>query len=404
MNIDVRRALRRSFGWYLRGVHRAALPRLVDVDHEQRRLNILRIYVGLVALVRTVLIVYAARFYFVDPTTGALPTPFVFWSTVELGLLGMFTLGICTPLATLGLVATYLTVFEPLMRSFTLGTLILQSIWICFLFANVGARFSVDEWVRQRTGSFSRVLRGLYRIVGFPSADTLTVLYSFVFLNFALLSLAAVLFHLDDPFWLGGHTVGVMLQDSYFNPHFEIFRTAADAAPVPWRMFSVTGVVFQTLFQLFMIPLIFLQLGRRFVIWWGLNFVIVSLLFLSSRIYRSSSWRFGQCCFSRAPRSKSRNPRRRQSRCYTRVTWHGGFSSAFFSCCKRLCLAWVASRTMSASLGGVRGSSCVTTAWSHPTCLIEPTYRCRNTVSPILYRYSDSGEPELVPFNGPRRH
>lgn len=104
VNIDVRRVLRRSFDAYLRWVKRSALPELVDVDHEQRRLNLLRITVGLVALVRTVLIVDAARFYFVDPTTGALPTLLVFWSTVELALLGMFTLGICTPLATLGLI------------------------------------------------------------------------------------------------------------------------------------------------------------------------------------------------------------------------------------------------------------------------------------------------------------
>ena len=57
MDIDIRRALARSFDGYLRVVQRAALPRLVDLDHEQRRLNLLRIYVGLVALVRTVLIV-----------------------------------------------------------------------------------------------------------------------------------------------------------------------------------------------------------------------------------------------------------------------------------------------------------------------------------------------------------
>ena len=47
----MRRALRRSFDWYLRVVQRAALPRLVDVDHEQRRLNLLRVFVGLVVLV-----------------------------------------------------------------------------------------------------------------------------------------------------------------------------------------------------------------------------------------------------------------------------------------------------------------------------------------------------------------
>ena len=90
----MRRALRRAFDAYLGVIQRAALPRLVDADHEQRRLNLLRIYVGLVALVRTALIVYAARFYFVDPTAGALPAPFVLWSVVELALLGMFTLGI----------------------------------------------------------------------------------------------------------------------------------------------------------------------------------------------------------------------------------------------------------------------------------------------------------------------
>ena len=67
----MRGALRRAFDAYLGVIQRAALPRLVDADHEQRRLNLLRLYVGLVALVRTALIVYAARFYFVDRTTGA---------------------------------------------------------------------------------------------------------------------------------------------------------------------------------------------------------------------------------------------------------------------------------------------------------------------------------------------
>ena len=396
----MRRALRRSFDAYLRGVQRAALPRLIDVEHEQRRLNLLRIYVGLVALVRTALIVDAARFYFVDPTTGALPTLFVFWSTVELALLAMFTLGICTPLATLGLITTYLTVFEPLMSSFTLGTLVLQHIWICFLFANVGARFSVDQWVMRHASSFSTGLRRLYQIVGFPTADTLTVLYSLVFLSFALLSLAAVLFHLDDPYWLGGHTVGVLLQDSYFNPHFAIFRTVADAAPGAWRMSSVAGVVFQTIFQLLMIPLMFLRIGRLFVVWWGLNFFIVSLLCLRLSYLPFIELAIWTMLFLPRPQKKISEPALASV-----SVLHTGYVAWWLLVCVLFLL-------QSSVPGWGRVADHVGLSSWRPGVfllrhgLVSPNVFNRTDLSmsehwPMLYRYTDSGEPDLVPFNGP---
>ena len=396
----MRRALRRTFDAYLRGIQKAALPRLVDVDHEQRRLNLLRIYVGLVALVRTTLIVYAARVYFLDPTTGALPTLFLFWSIVELGLLGMFTLGICTPLATLGLVATYLTFFEPLMRSLTLGTLILQHIWICFLFANVGAHFSVDQWVMRRAGSFSRVLQGLYRAVGFPSANTLTVLYSLVFLNFALLSLAAVLFHLDDPYWLGGHTVGVMLQDSYFNSHFEIFRTVAGAAPGPWRMLSIAGVVFQTIFQLFMIPLMFLRIGRRYVVWWGLNFIIVSLLFLRLSYLPYIELAIWTMLFLPRPKKTIAEPAPASV-----SVLHPGYVAWWLVVCVLFLLptsmpGWgrVADHV---GLSSWRPGEFLRSHGLESPNVFNQTDLSMSEHWPMLYRYPISGEPELVPFNGP---
>ena len=399
-DIDVRRGLRRSFEGYVHIVQRAALPRLVDADHEQRRLNLLRIYVGLVALVRTALIVDAAPSYFVDPTTGALPTLFVFWSIVELGLLGMFTLGIFTPLATLGLVTTYVTVFEPLVRSQTLGTMLLQHVWICFLLANVGAHFSVDQWVMRRVGILNTFLRRLYRIVGFPSANTLMVLYSLVFLNFALTSLAAVLFHLDDPYWRTGHTVGVMLQDSYFNPHFAIFRTTADAAPGVWRIFSVTGVVSQTIFQLFMIPLMFLRLGRRFVVWWGLNFILVSLIFLRLSYLPFIELAIWTMLFLPRPKKKIAEPPLPPV-----SALHTGYVAWWLYVCALFLL-----QTSVPGLGRVADHVGLST-WRPEIFLRNhglesPNVFNRTDLSmsehwPLLYRLPISGEPELVPFNGP---
>jgi hypothetical protein len=396
----MRRALRRCFDAYLSLLQKTALPRLVDLDHEQRRLNLLRICVGLVVLFRTALIVDAARFYFVDPTTGVLPTVFVFWSIVELALLGMFTLGICTPLATLGLVTTYLTIFEPLMNSFTLATLILQPILICFLFANVGAHFSVDQWLMRRTGSFSKALRRLYGLVGLPSVDTLTVLYSFLFLNFALLSLAAVLFHLDDSYWLAGQTVGVLLRDSYLSSQFAVFRTIAEAAPGPWRLFSITGVVCQTIFQLFMIPLMFLKIGRWFAVLWGLNFLLVSLFFLRLSYLPFVELAIWTLLFLPRPKKKTAEP------APTPVSLlHTGYTAWWLFVCFVFLL-----QTSVPGWGRVVDhigfSSWRPGLFLRSHGLESPNVFNRTDLPmsehwPMLYRVPDSGEPELVPFNGP---
>ena len=103
-------------------------------------------------------------------------------------------------------------------------------------------------------------------------------LYFLVFILYALISLAALLIHLQDNYWINALTIKAMFSNSFLTPYSVEFRWLENEFPIIISLISYIGFLGQSLFQFFMIPLIFTKWGSFFTKWWGMQFFIISLL------------------------------------------------------------------------------------------------------------------------------
>lgn len=105
-----------------------------------------------------------------------------------------------------------------------------------------------------------------------------------LFLFYGLLSFQALLFHLEDKFWLEGLTPRILFTSSYLCEYYKFFRFFEFYFPNIFWLSSKIITLFQTVFQFGMIPFIFFGSGKIFVIVWGSIFSLMSLFFLQISI------------------------------------------------------------------------------------------------------------------------
>lgn len=244
-----------------------------DADFEFRKLNIIRIILGVVMLVRTIEIIYTKTFipdyYTVD-----------FFDYFILTLLFLFTIGLFTPVASVLLLFLYWE-FDTISQTFTLGS----SIWGLFLtlsiFCGGGKNFSIDSYLLNHAQSYlKKILDIIYLPFGSTGIDDIRLVYFTVFFIYGADSLAALTHHLVDVYWYYGQTVQIMMTNSYLSRYYDFFRASINIHPKILFFFSVFSVLGQTIFQLLMIPLIANRIGRKFVVFWGLGFFLSSLFLL----------------------------------------------------------------------------------------------------------------------------
>ncbi len=257
----------------------SAFPQAIDADREQAKANAARIAVGLIMLYRTALIVAATYYYHPTDVTEAQITAKFLLGCGMLVLLAIYTVGFCTPLAGLVLIAAY-PYFDARLLTGTLGTNVASLCLIALLLLNTGGQYSIDGVILRSNGVIGSVWRGMYNVFGFPSATQATCIYFLFFAAYAVISFSALAYHVNDAFWREGHTVGVMLTDAYLSRYYEFFRAWEITTPTLYRAFSIICVAGQTIFQVAMLPLIFVLWGRRFVVAWGLIFFFISAVCL----------------------------------------------------------------------------------------------------------------------------
>jgi hypothetical protein len=262
-------------------VGRSCFPRVLDADAEQRTVNVVRILVGLVVLLRTGTMLGTAYFYYEPVQRGvAIPAHFLLVA-FEVGLLVLFTLGLFTPLSTALLLLSYLYV-DRLLDTSNLGTYMFILLLFTLLMCNAGSIYSIDGALLRRRPHWrlSAAIARLYEVIKFPDARQMTVYYFILFVAYAAISFGAMTLHLRDPYWTSGHTVGVMFTNSYLCRFYDVFRLLERETPVLFRAMSVAAGIAQTMFQFGMVPLMFSRWGTWAVVGWGGIFFGASLVVL----------------------------------------------------------------------------------------------------------------------------
>jgi hypothetical protein len=237
---------------------------------------------GLVVFWRTAKIALAAWNYFPahagSPLDPVASTELLI-ALIQCTLLVSFTLGFATPLASLLLLLSY-NLFDRFLGTMTLGTNVFTLLLIAMFVLNAGRQFSLDAIFMRRDTLIAGFIRYLYSFWGVASCEFTRNVHTLLFLSYALISIAALTFHVQDPCWMSGTTLELMLTNSYLSQHYEVFRSLLENHSDVFRDLSVLGVIGQSLFQALMVPLLFTRVGYWLVVFWGAQFFIVSAMTL----------------------------------------------------------------------------------------------------------------------------
>ena len=250
-------------------LNKTKFTKIDSVEHELKKVAILRVFLGIIVFVRYYEIFYAMSIFN--------PGMLFFQSILLLGITILFTVGVVTPISTI-LLAIGVSYFDRLAGTSTLGTYIVIQLLIVMFLMNHGIYGSVDSWIMQSKHKFSKVVKSLYNILGKPSQESIRIAYFLGFISYALTSFGALTLHLIDPYWIQGLTLYSALTNSYLFKFYETARYIEAVSPNLLFIVSIIGIILQSIFQFLMIPLIFFKWGRRYVVIWGMIFFLISLI------------------------------------------------------------------------------------------------------------------------------
>jgi len=258
-------------------------PAVDDVEKERSKMDIFRIIAASIVFWRVAWIVYAGFYYYDSPPWGPefhlLPQlRFGCW---ELLLLLMLLFGFLTPAALVLLIYSYQR-FDFLMNTATLGSSVLGLVFLVLLAGNAGMRYSVDGLLIKRWPKLIpiRFIKLLYQLIGTRTARQYRILYFVMFVSYSFMHLGAAMFHLHDQYWLEGRTMQVMFTNSDLSSHYQFFRAWDIYWPESLHYLSWAGTRLQIFWQILMVPLCYFKIGMYFVIGWGLQFFIWSIVCL----------------------------------------------------------------------------------------------------------------------------
>lgn len=246
---------------------------VTDKVFEEKKLNIIRIVLGIVMLVRTIEMIYTKSFISFYYGIGFLDVFIIL-------LLTLFVLGLFTPIVSVLLLFLYWE-FDVVSQTYTLGSAIYGIYLTTSLLCNTGRFYSLDSLLLK---SSSRIIKKIITAVYNPlknlSIADFRLVYFMAFFIYAVDSFVALTHHFMDAYWYYGQTVQIMLTSSYLSKYYYFYRSLIDIHPRILFFFSLFSVLGQTIFQLLMLPLLANRYGRLFVIFWGLGFFVASLFLL----------------------------------------------------------------------------------------------------------------------------
>jgi hypothetical protein len=235
-----------------------------DTESDAMLLALVRIGLGIIVAWRSFFIATDALYYFEESELLGVR---LVWKSAGgwLFFLSGFMLafGLWTRLTSL-LLMTGHAAFSIWTSTYNLGPMLMVPMFGGLAILNAGCVWSIDAW-QGRSGVL-------------PNQRDRQIVGLLLFTFNAILHFSAVIFHLKDTNWKAGKTFALILTNSYLSSYFEFFRYYEANYPMVWQTLSCNVVLFQTFFQLGMLPLIFLRWGRGVVKYYGLLFTMFSLL------------------------------------------------------------------------------------------------------------------------------
>ncbi len=259
--------------WLHAFILKSAFPQIYSVEFEQKKHSIIRWILGIIILIRYSQVVNAAQYLpvYEDRVLGGI-------GVLIVGFLYMT--GVLLPLMTF-LLMFAITYFEEQFQVYTLGTNILSTFLFVTAFAGSGRYYSADHFLLKTKNAIGTPVQALYNFIGNPDKDQLRILYFFGFVSYAMVSLCALSYHLMDENWMSGLTPYYFFPGAYLSKYYYFFREIQAAFPDLFKAFSIFSIFGQSLFQFFMIPLMWFRWGRFFVVFWGFCFFVASLFLIN---------------------------------------------------------------------------------------------------------------------------
>ncbi|MCA6121855.1 DUF393 domain-containing protein [Bradyrhizobium sp. WSM 1704] len=247
----------------------ANLKEDIDLPREARRINLLRIALGLVFL---------WRWSNLLPLALMVQDDLVSYVTAFLAVLTgvCLTVGFFTPVASMALLLGAIFSFDLGFSAGTLGTHVLLMANLPLLLFPAGTALSLDARLMRSRGMLGSMVRGLYGLVGTPSMARSRIGRLFAVISYCCLCLYSILWHLDDPAWLKGYANLQVLSGFYLSRYPDFFQWLYHAHPPIAIALSQASIYMMMIWEMFFSVFLFGRFTRYYVLWIGAIFLCIS--------------------------------------------------------------------------------------------------------------------------------
>ena len=262
----VRRVIAASLARLAGFLVRRGLFRVDDVDAEQRRLDLVRIVVGILATWRMLLELGVA-----PAQDSALVVPLQY---LALALSMMLALGLATPLVAALYMVLLNLVFDNLATASNLGSQVQAMILLVLVFAPAGRTRSLDALLLRRGDRVGATWRRLYAPWGRLTPERAAILRWCALVSYAAVAFHSGLLHALDQDWASGLLSAWVLLSDTTNPRFHELADALYRAS-PFLFVNLSRVATYSLLAwlLLLLPLILWGgVPRAIAIGYGLAF------------------------------------------------------------------------------------------------------------------------------------
>jgi len=245
----------------------------VPVGRDEVRINLFRILVGVLFLVRST---WTAVFLF--DSTGSIGSQVAGVVVLLLGI--MFTVGLMTPIASILLLFTNVMLLDYALGTYSLGSDVFLMLLLTFAFVPAGTRLSLDAAIMAQGGRWASAIGRIYDFFGRPTLYRLIGAKFLCLLSYSMLCLYSVSLHISEPFWLSGEVVLQIVTSSYLSRHYAFFRELITTYPMAITL-GVLSMRIMIAWYIAFLPCILIGGWlRRAVILWAFVFFCASLFVL----------------------------------------------------------------------------------------------------------------------------
>ena len=219
-----------------------------------KKIDLLRFGIGIILFIRVLEIAYAMSVFDNEVSLKV---------TIILLLIVLFTIGFFTPIMSLSLLIS-IRWLDSYAHTTTLGTTILVHLLILIFLSNSGQYYSVDSILLKKKNLLSKCLKRQYSIIGLHSQESLSLVYFFHLYHICHNKLSSIRLPYSRRILDQRPYHKSLFGNSYLANGYQEFRWFENSYPNLVSFLSYAGTIGQSIFQFFMIPLIFFSLGNIF--------------------------------------------------------------------------------------------------------------------------------------------